>query len=57
MSQLKKCLYIIDLLKRKGPMTLNEINESYRYSPLYDKNIEPRTFARYKDFIALNFPY
>jgi hypothetical protein len=24
---------------------------------LYDKNIEPRTFARYKDFIALNFPY
>lgn len=38
-------------------MTLNEINNSFRYSPLYDKNIEPRTFARYKDFIALNFPY
>jgi len=57
MSQLKKCLYIIDLLRRRGPMTLNEINKSFRYSPLYDKNIEPRTFARYKDFIALNFPY
>lgn len=57
MSQLKKCLYIIDLLRRKGPMTLSEINNSFRYSPLYDKNIEPRTFARYKDFIALNFPY
>ena len=57
MSQLKKCLYIIDLLRRRGPMTLNEINNSFRYSPLYDKNIEPRTFARYKDFIALNFPY
>ena len=57
MSQLKKCLYIIDLLRRRGPMTLNEINKSFVYSPLYDKNIEPRTFARYKDFIALNFPY
>ena len=57
MSQLKKCLYIIDQLKRKGPMTLNDLNESFRYSPLYDKAIEPRTFARYKDFIALNFPY
>lgn len=57
MSQLKKCLYIIDLLRRRGPMTLSEINKSFRYSPLYDKNIEPRTFARYKDFIALNFPY
>lgn len=57
MSQLKKCLYIIDLLRRRGPMTLNEINQSFRNSPLYDKNIEPRTFARYKDFIALNFPY
>lgn len=30
-------------------MTLSEINQSFRYSPLYDKNIEPRTFARYKD--------
>ena len=57
MSQLKKCLYIIDLLRRRGSMTLNEINQSFRNSPLYDKNIEPRTFARYKDFIALNFPY
>lgn len=57
MSQLKKCLYIIDVLRRRGPMTLNEINQSFRNSPLYDKNIEPRTFARYKDFIALNFPY
>lgn len=57
MSQLKKCLYIIDLLRRRGSMTLSEINQSFRNSPLYDKNIEPRTFARYKDFIALNFPY
>ena len=57
MSQLKKCLYIIDLLRRRGPMTLNEINQSFRNSPLYEKNIEPRTFARYKDFTALNFPY
>lgn len=57
MSQFKKCLYIIDLLKHRGPMTLDEINKSFRNSYLYDKNIEPRTFARYKDYIAMNFPY
>ena len=57
MSQLKKCLYIIDLLRRRGPITLSEMNNSFRYSPLYDKNIEPLTFAMYKDFIAFNFPY
>ena len=57
MPQLRKCLFIIDLLKRRGPMTLDDINRSFRNSHLYDKNIEPRTFARYKDYIAMNFPY
>ena len=56
MSKLKKCLYLINLLERKGAMTLKEINDSYEYSSLYDGEINPRTFARYKDFISENFP-
>lgn len=56
MSKFKKCLYLIDLLSRRGPMSLKEINEHYRYSSLYDGEIIPRTFARYKDYIAETFP-
>ena len=56
MSKLKKCLYLIDLLSRRGPMSLKEINDHYRYSSLYDGEIIPRTFARYKDYIAVTFP-
>lgn len=56
MSKLKKCLYLIDLLSRRGPMSLKEINDHYQYSSLYDGEIIPRTFARYKDYIADTFP-
>lgn len=56
MSKLKKCLYLIDLLSRRGPMSLKEINDHYQYSSLYDGEIIPRTFARYKDYIAETFP-
>lgn len=56
MSKLKKCLYIINLLERKGPLSLEEINHSFAFSNLYDGDIPPRTFARYKDFIEENFP-
>lgn len=56
MSKLKKCLYLIDLLSRRGPMDLKEINEHYRYSSLYDGEIIPRTFARYRDYISETFP-
>ena len=56
MSKLKKCLYLIDLLSRRGSMSLKEINEHFKYSSIYDGEIIPRTFARYKDFIELNFP-
>ena len=56
MSKLKKCLYLIDLLSRRGSMNLKEINEHFKYSSIYDGEIIPRTFARYKDFIELNFP-
>ena len=56
MSKLNKCLYLINLLQRRGPMSLEEINEHYSYSSLYDGDITPRTFARYKDFILETFP-
>ena len=55
MSKLKKCLYLIDLLSRRGPMSLKEINNHYQYSSIYDGEIIPRTFARYKDYIAETF--
>ena len=56
-SKIRKCLYLINLLERKGAMTLKEINESYQYSSIYEGgDILPRTFLRYKDFIEENFP-
>ena len=57
LPKIRKCLYLINLLERKGAMTLKEINDSYQYSSLYEgDNILPRTFLRYKDFIEVNFP-
>lgn len=57
MSKLKKCLYLINLLERKGAMTLKEINDAYQYSSLYEgEDFQPRTFLRYKDFIEETFP-
>lgn len=57
MSKLKKCLYIINLLERKGALSLKEINDYYQYSSIYEgDDFLPRTFLRYKDFIGENFP-
>ena len=57
MSKLKKCLYLINLMERKGAMTLKEINECYQYSSLYEGDeFLPRTFLRYKDFIEETVP-
>ena len=57
MSKLKKCLYLINLLERKGALTLKEINDYYQYSSLYEgDDILPRTFLRYKDYIEVTFP-
>ena len=57
MSKLNKCLYLINLLERKGALTLKEINDYYQYSSLYDGDeILPRTFLRYKDYIEVTFP-
>ena len=43
-------------MSRRGPMSLKEINNHYQYSSIYDGEIIPRTFARYKDYIAETFP-
>ena len=57
MSKLKKCLYLINLLERKGALTLDEINDYYQYSSLYEgEDLHPRTFLRYKDYIEVTFP-
>ena len=57
MSKLKKCLYLINLMERKGPMTLKEINDYYQYSSLYEgEEILPRTFLRYREYIEETFP-
>lgn len=57
LPKIRKCLYLINLLERKGAMTLKEINECYQYSSIYEgDDILPRTFLRYKDFIEVNFP-
>jgi len=57
MSKLKKCLYLINLLERKGALTLKQINDYYQYSSLYEgEEIQPRTFLRYKDYIDETFP-
>lgn len=57
MSKLKKCLYLINLLERKGALTLKEINDYYQYSSLCEGDeIQARTFLRYKDFISETFP-
>ena len=57
MSKLKKCLYLINLLERKGPMTLKEINDYYQYSTLYEgEEIQPRTFLRYREYMEETFP-
>ena len=57
MSKLKKCLYLINLLERKGSLTLKEINDYYQYSSICEGDeILPRTFLRYKDYIEETFP-
>ncbi len=57
MSKLKKCLYLINLMERKGAMTLKEINDYYQYSSLYEGDeLQPRTFLRYREYIEETFP-
>ena len=55
MSKVEKCLYIIELLSRGKPLSLKEINEHWSYSSLYDGEIIPKTFSRYKEYISSAF--
>lgn len=55
MSKIEKCLYIIELLSRGRPLSLKEINEYWSYSSLYDGEIIPKTFSRYKEYISNAF--
>lgn len=52
MGKLEKCLYIVELLSRCKALSLREINEHWEYSSLYDGEIIPKTFGRYKDYIS-----
>lgn len=52
MGKLEKCLYIVELLSRGKPLSLKEINEHWQYSSLYDNEIIPKTFGRYKEYIS-----
>ena len=52
MGKLEKCLYIVELLSRGKSLSLKEINEHWRYSSLYDGEIIPKTFGRYKEYIS-----
>lgn len=52
MGKLEKCLYIVELLSRGKSLSLKEINEHWEYSSLYDGEIIPKTFGRYKNYIS-----
>ena len=55
MGKLEKCLYIVELLSRGQSLSLKEINEHWEYSSLYDGEIIPKTFGRYKEYISKVF--
>ena len=55
MGKIEKCLYIVELLSRGKAMSLREINEHWSYSLLYDGEIIPKTFGRYKEYISSVF--
>ena len=52
MGKIEKCLYIVELLSRGKALSLREINEHWEYSSLYDGEIIPKTFGRYKEYIS-----
>lgn len=55
MGKIEKCLYIVELLSRGKALSLREINEHWEYSSLYDGEIIPKTFGRYKEYISSVF--
>lgn len=57
MSKLKKCLFIVKLLKLHGAMTRQEINDEMRRRWPREQELSRSSFRRYLDFIEENFPY
>ena len=55
MGKLEKCLYIVELLSRSKPMSLREINGHWEYSSLYDGEILPKSFGRYREYVSAVF--
>ena len=55
MGKIEKCLYIVELLSRGKALSLRDINEHWSYSSLYDGEIIPKTFGRYKEYISSVF--
>lgn len=57
MSKLKKCIFIVNLLKMRGRLTRQEINKEMRKRWPYEQELSRSSFGRYLDFISENFPY
>lgn len=55
MGKLEKSLFIVEQLSGGKRLSLREINERFERSSLFDAEILPRTFARYKEFILMNW--
>lgn len=55
MGKLEKSLFIVEQLSGGKRLSLREINERFERSSLYDSEILPRSFARYKEFILMNW--
>lgn len=55
MGKLEKSLFIVEQLSGGRRLSLRDINERFERSSLYDSEILPRSFARYKEFILMNW--
>lgn len=55
MGKLEKSLFIVEQLSGGRRLSLRDINERFERSSLYDSEILPRSFARYKEFILMSW--
>jgi len=55
MAKLEKSLFIVEQLSGGKRLSLKQINDRFESSSLYDGEILPRSFARYKEFILMNW--
>lgn len=57
MPKLNKCIYIIKLLKQRGKMTRQEINDEMSRRWPDEQELSRSSFGRYLEFIRMNFPF